>query len=168
MCSIFNPFWELALFFKGPGPVPLSPSPPTPAPCEERVNIYFLFICFFVLGWVRIRSRGSDVAVTGWVCTQQSWCGPGGPSPCSRLSSPHLSSPLLSFANCCSFQSPFTLSMYSRLVTDFPLEQVKMLLFLICKAGLWLSCHGFSLTPPLSNSCKSLKISLVFTTDDLT
>lgn len=31
---------------------------------------------------------------------------------------------LLSFANCCSSESPFMLSMYSRLVTHFPLEQV--------------------------------------------
>lgn len=33
---------------------------PAPAPCEERVNIYFLFICFFwcVPGWVCIRSQG--------------------------------------------------------------------------------------------------------------
>lgn len=30
MCSIFNPFSELALFFKGPGPVPLSSPSATP------------------------------------------------------------------------------------------------------------------------------------------
>lgn len=46
-CSIFNPFLELALFFKEPGPVPCCPHS-TPAPREERVNIYFYLFAFCV------------------------------------------------------------------------------------------------------------------------
>lgn len=54
----------------------------------KRELIYILFICF--LCWDEFVSgpRGSDVAVTGWVCTQQSWRGGLRPFPCSRLSSP--------------------------------------------------------------------------------
>ena len=59
----------------------------------KRELIYILFICF--LCWDEFVSgpRGSDVAVTGWVCTQQSWPGGLRPFPCSRLSSPASSPP---------------------------------------------------------------------------
>lgn len=109
--------------------------------------------------------RGYDVAVTGGVCTQQSWLGELRPFRLLQ-SSPRLSPPL-SFANCYSFESPFMLSMYSRLVTDFPLEQVARKRGLGQKTCSRFSCvrliSGFpAMDPPrplpLSNSCKGLKI----------
>lgn len=45
----------------------------TPAPCEERVNIFFLFICFLCWDGFLSGPRGSDVAIAGWVCTQKPW-----------------------------------------------------------------------------------------------
>lgn len=64
------------------------------------------------------------MSITGWVCTQQSWQGGLRPSPLLQavVSPPLLF--LLGFASCYPLESPFTLNMYSRLVTNFPLEQV--------------------------------------------
>lgn len=62
------------------------------------------------------------MAIIGWVYTQQSWRGGLSPFP---LLQAVISPPLLSFLFCqLLFESPFMLSMYSRLVTNFPLEQV--------------------------------------------
>lgn len=64
------------------------------------------------------------MAITGWVCTQQSGKGAYRPSP---LLQAVISPPLLFLPWFCQLlftESPFTLNMYSRLVTNFPLEQV--------------------------------------------
>lgn len=43
ICSIFNPFLELALFFKGPGPIPLSPLATQLPVKRELIYIFYLF-----------------------------------------------------------------------------------------------------------------------------
>lgn len=109
-CSIFNPFLELALFFKEPGPRSL-----TPAPCEERVNIfliYLLFLCVCVLGWVSVWSQGVSCGHRRLVSIWQPWI--WGLPPFLTPFAPSV------FTNHCSFASSFPPSMYSRLVTDFP------------------------------------------------